>query len=75
MERGNMAKQIALSWSEKCETELLSKGFVKEEVYIKYVNSGVTTKEQVEIGDADFFDMKHSPFQFVTTSWWGAMPD
>lgn len=67
-----MAKQIAFCWSDSCEKELIKKGFAKKEVYIKDVNGGITTKEQVKIGDKEFFSMMHNPFQFITTSWWGA---
>ena len=70
-----MAKQIALCWSDKCEQELIAKGFKKEKVYIKDVDGGITTKEQVKIGDAEFFAMAYEPYQFVTTSWWGASFD
>ena len=71
-----MAYQIALAYSKECEQELLEKGFEKREVYIRSAPSpGVSTdvtKREIELGDSDFFKMRHKPFQFVTTSWWGA---
>jgi len=70
-----MSIQIALAWSPECEEELKRMCFVKHEVYIKHVGSGGTTDEQKKAGDAEFFRMRHKPFQFVTTSWWGAGPD
>ena len=69
-----MAIQIALAWSPECEKELKQLGFKKTSVYIKDVEGGATSKEQEHRGDSQFFQMKHSPFQFVTTSWWGAGP-
>ena len=36
--------------------------------------SGFTEKEKAE-GDREFFHMKRKPFQFVTTSYWGAGPE
>jgi len=69
-----MGYQIALAWSKKCEEELIEMGFRKTEIYMKLAPSGMT-KESNEKGDSEFFDMKHSPFQFITTSYWGAMPD
>jgi len=71
-----MPIQIALAWSKKCEKELTERGFEKREVYIKDAPfSGKTSKEDCRLGDSELFEMKHSPFQFITTSWWGAAPD
>lgn len=70
-----MAIQIALAWSPECEQELKNNGFKKQGVYIKHVKGGGTTREQVGRGDHEFFSMKAKPFQFVTTSWWGAGGD
>lgn len=78
-----MGLQIALCFSEKCEQELLAKGFEKREVYIKqvtmapkdYKGKGTITEKQIAAGDADFFSMRHKPHQFVTTSYWGAEYD
>jgi len=72
-----MPLQIAFCWSPECEAELQAKGFKKEEVYIKNfsypgVSNSIDTCKQ---GDADFFRMAHKPYQFVTTSWWGAGRD
>ena len=70
-----MSFQIAFAWSPECEAELKSKGFRKREVYIKYFDAGGTSEETKKAGDHDFFRMKCIPFQFTTTSWWGAGPD
>ena len=72
-----MPLQIALIWSPECEAELQAKGFKKKEVYVKdFFWPGVSNSEAACIqGDADFFRMAHRPYQFVTTSWWGAGPD
>ncbi len=71
-----MPIQIVLAWSEKCEKALIEKGFKKQEVYIKDAPfSGKTSKEDCELGDSEFFDMEHIPYQFITTSWWGAGVD
>lgn len=67
-----MSIQIALAWSPECERELRAKGFEKCEVYVKHVGGGGTSKEKQTAGDHEFFAMKDPPFQFVTTSWWGA---
>ena len=66
-----MAIQIALVFSPDCEKELLEIGFEKREVYIKSICGG-TTQKQIDAGDNEFFRMTHKPYQFVTTSWWGA---
>ena len=74
-----MPYQIALAWNDDCEKELIEKGFEKKEVYIKSYGNSEGRKEGEAIsdvcernGDHDFFSMKHKPYQFVTTSWWGA---
>jgi hypothetical protein len=36
---------------------------------------GSITGAQIKRGDSAFFNMKHIPFMFVTTSWWGASND
>lgn len=66
--------RIALAWSENCEKELLAAGFEKREVYVKVAPPG-PTEESNRAGDREFFAMKHPPFQFVTTSWWGMGAD
>lgn len=66
-----MAFQIALAWSKETSKELEEMGFRKTEVYIKNA-PGVTTEESKKLGDREFFRMKHPPYQFVTTSYWGA---
>jgi len=70
-----MGVQIALAWSESCEEELIAKGFKKADVYMKPAPVAGNTKEQNHKGDADFMSMRYKPYQFVTTSWWGAGPD
>ncbi len=70
-----MSYQIAFVWSPDCEEELKKKGFIKQEVYIKNFHEGPNSEETNKNGDNDFFRMKHKPFQFVTTSWWGAQSD
>lgn len=70
-----MPIQIALAWSKESEAELIEKGFRKREVYVKPTCLPGTSKEAEEAGDRDFFKVRHVPFQFVTTSWWGAGPD
>jgi hypothetical protein len=67
-----VAIQIALAWNADCEKELKELGFEKMEVYVKTVATGATTARQVAAGDSAFFRMRNKPFQFVTTSWWGA---
>lgn len=67
-----MAKQIAFAYSKESEKELLEKGFKPTIVYIKDVQGGGNTNQQVTIGDNDFLKMTYPPFQFVTTSYWGA---
>ena len=70
-----MPVQIALAWSPECETELKAKGFKKKEVYIRDYLGDSCSEAGCKLGDADFFRMKHKPYQFVTTSYWGAGPD
>lgn len=68
-----MGIQIALCWSPETEEELKKMGFEKREIYCKpapYSPEG--TKGEIFLGDSEFFKMRHPPFQFVTTSWWGA---
>lgn len=70
-----MAIKIALAWSKECENELIASGFKKREVYISDDVPGKNTEEQISNGDLQFYNMKNPPFQFVTTSWWGAAMD
>ena len=71
-----MGIQIVLAWSEDCEKELIQMGFEKQEVYTKTPPFAGNSDEEKKVGDAEIFGMKHLPYQFVTTSWWGAMnPD
>ena len=70
-----MPKQIAFAWSKESEKELIKKGFEKEEVYTKIYFEGKDSDEAEKNGDNDFFDMKNKPYQFITTSWWGARYD
>jgi len=70
-----VAVRIVLAWSKYCEAELIKSGFVKKEVYVNYDTPGKDTDEQVANGDRAFFDMHNKPYQFVTTSWWGAGVD
>ena len=68
-----MGIQIALAWSSECEKELIETGFKKTEVYTKIPpRGGKNSDEEKTLGDREFFSMKCPPFQFVTTSWWGA---
>jgi len=69
-----MPLQIALCWNEKSAEEMESMGFEKREVYIKKA-PGVISKEAKERGDAEFFSMRHPPYQFCTTDYWGAGPE
>lgn len=66
-----MAYQIALAFSKETAEELEKMGFTREEVYIKTAPGG-TTGESKREGDREFFAMKYPPYQFVTTSYWGA---
>ena len=71
-----MSVRIAMAWSPECEKELIANGFRKIEVYANFESvGGITSDEQKESGDHAFFNMKHSPYQFFTSSWWGASPD
>ena len=70
-----MAVRIALAFSAECEKELIAAGFEKKEVYVSHNVKGKNTEEQISNGDKTFFEMEHPPFQFVTTSWWGAFND
>jgi hypothetical protein len=70
-----MSIQIALKWSDETEVELKKMGFVKREVYIKEARAGKNSEESNILGDREFFEMSRPPYQFVTTSWWGACPD
>lgn len=69
-----MAYQIALAWSDECEKELRENGFTRRVVYLKTAPGG-TTEQSETLGDREFFSMKSPPFQFVTTSYWGAGND
>ncbi|HLE17637.1 MAG TPA: hypothetical protein VI728_05045 [Syntrophales bacterium] len=69
-----MGYQIVFVWSEESAVELESMGFKKQEVYMKE-DSGGPTVEANKKGDAEFFSMKHKPYQFITTSYWGAGAD
>lgn len=66
-----MGYQVAFIWSEKSAVELESMGFKKQEVYMKE-GPGGSTVEANKKGDAEFFHMKQKPYQFITTSYWGA---
>lgn len=66
---------IALCWSDKCEKELIEKGFEKQEVYIKSAPFHSNSEKAEALGDREFFAMDYKPYQFVTTSWWGASND
>jgi hypothetical protein len=75
-----MAFQVAFAWSDRSEAELKSLGFEKREVYMKSAPYGppiggdeTHTDMQKRLGDQEFFKMLHPPFQFCTTSFWGAM--
>ena len=65
-----MGYQIAFIWSANSAAELESKGFKKQEVYIKEGTGGPTVEANKK-GDAEFFHMKNKPYQFVTTGYWG----
>jgi len=74
-----MSIQIALAYSAESEQELLRMGFTKTEVYVKSapvatsVPEGKTRVEQEkDLGDAEFFSMKYTPYQFATFTYWGA---
>ncbi len=69
-----MPIQIALAWNNHSEKELIEMGFKKQEVYTKQAPSGKNSDEAEKKGDSEFFSMAYPPFQFVTTSWWGAGP-
>lgn len=70
-----MGIQIALAWSKECEQELIKMGFKKQIVYTKSPPLSNNSKEEKMLGDREFFNMNNSPYQFVTTSWWGAGPE
>ena len=65
-----MGYQIAFVWSEESAAELESMGFKKREVYLKEGPGGPTVEADKK-GNAEFFNMEHIPFQFITTSYWG----
>jgi len=67
-----MPKQIAFAWSKETEKELIKKGFEKEVVYTKSYFEVDDSDDAEKNGDRDFFDMKYTPYMFITTSWWGA---
>ena len=67
-----MGIQIALVWSKDTEKELIKMGFKKREVYTKPAPISINTEEEKIAGDNEFFKMQYTPYQFVTTSWWGA---
>ena len=66
---GVVGFQVAFAYSEESEKELKKMGFTKETVYMKH-----TSKDKHE-GDKEFFTMDYIPYQFCTTSFWGAGPD
>lgn len=70
-----MPLQIVLAWNGDCEKELLEKGFTKREIYVKEFSTGETSDVDCEKGDSDIFKMRHKPYQFKTTSYWGAVYD
>jgi hypothetical protein len=72
-----MPIQIALAWNDETEKELREKGFRKREVYVKdfYAPNCANSDEMCEKGNSDFFRMNRPPYQFITTSWWGAGND
>lgn len=76
-----MGIQIAIAFSEQTARELETMGFVKKEVYIKQAPAVDRVPEgnnysaaEKSAGDAEFFGMQSIPYQFVTTSFWGAGP-
>jgi len=66
--------QIVLAWSDECEAELKAMGFTKKEVYVNHV-PGMTNEETKKRGERQLFNMKHKPYQFCVTSYWGVCPD
>lgn len=64
---------IVLAASEESEKELVEMGFTKREVWTKPA-PGITTPDQKVKGEALMWRMKHIPFQFLVSSWWGAGP-
>ena len=70
-----MPYQVAFLWSNESEAELLQKGFRKTEIYVRecpHFQGCKDSEESCKKGDSDFFSMNHPPFQFKTTSYWGA---
>lgn len=67
-----MPYQVVFAWSKDCEKELISNGFEKAEVYLKVAPDARNSNESIKKGDAQFFAMRSKPYQFVTTSFWGA---
>lgn len=63
-----MGFQVAFAYSKKSEKELKEMGFRKETIYIKH------TSKDKEKGNREFFKMCYPPYQFCTTSFWGAGP-
>lgn len=61
--------QIAFAFSKPTEKELLKKGFIKQEVYIKY-----TTDKKVK-AEKEIFAMENPPYQFCATNYWGVGVD
>ncbi len=67
--------QIALAYSPACEVELQKLGFEQRVVYVKPAPSDFSNPNSAKLGDREFFGMSQPPFQFVTTSYWGAGAD
>jgi hypothetical protein len=74
-----MSFQVAFAWSKESEEEMVKMGFTKREVYMKDApppgplepGEGHTAKQRT-LGDKEFFAMNRPPYQFATTSYWGA---
>lgn len=66
---------IVLAASKESEAELEQLGFQKTEVWLKYDRGGGTTAEAKPRVEGEMFRMKHPPFMFLASSWWGAGPD
>ena len=63
---------IILAANKESEEELKTMGFKKEEVWVNYnLADGSTDAERKASGDRKVFAMRHRPFMFCTTSWWG----
>lgn len=66
---------IVLAAAKESEEELAKLGFKETKVWLKYDSGGGVDAVAKPRCERELFSMKHKPFMFLVSSWWGAGPD